>query len=191
MSHYFYGLLTDFSHTVLSLVVSYCPVGGATCGESACFTQQNHRVTELLKIWLYSTNILTRWKHNSNWIKIVQITYFIQIKPCPCPINSFLLWYSIKGHGRSSHRFARTLNSYSQDGYINFSNVLLNIGSDDTGLFLFHSSLSSFVNTGIISLVVIVSGNVHAEKHLKLNTILQYIRDYICKTSHLSLSWLK
>ena len=54
-SHYSHNVLTDFSHTVLSLVVSYCPASGATCVESACFTQQNHRITEFLKIWLYST----------------------------------------------------------------------------------------------------------------------------------------
>ena len=56
--------------------------------------------------------VLTPWKHNSNGIKIVQITYFIQIKSRSCPINSFLLWYSIKGHWRisSSHRFTRVLN---------------------------------------------------------------------------------
>ena len=41
--HYFHGVLIDFSYTALSLVVSYCPVGGATCGESACCTQQNHK----------------------------------------------------------------------------------------------------------------------------------------------------
>ena len=49
-SHYSHNVLADFSHTVLSLVVGYCPASGATCVESACFTQQNHRITEFLKI---------------------------------------------------------------------------------------------------------------------------------------------
>ena len=43
------------------------------CGKSVCFTQQIHRVTDILKIWLYSTICLTPWKHNSNRIKIEQI----------------------------------------------------------------------------------------------------------------------
>ena len=61
--------------------------------------------------------VLTPRKHNSNWIKILQITYFIWLKSCSCPINSFLLWYSIKGRVRisNSHRFTKILKRWIHD----------------------------------------------------------------------------
>ena len=71
----------------------------------------SNKIPEILEIWLYSTICPYAVKHNSNRNKTYKITYFVEIKSRSCPINSFLLWYLIKGHGRisSSLRFTKIL----------------------------------------------------------------------------------
>ena len=47
---------------------------------------------------------------------------------------------------------------------INFPNILLKLGSNNIVLQLLHPRLSSFLNTGILFAILIVSGNVSVQK---------------------------